>query len=149
MTLENLVGKTLDRHECTPADVARLVASVQRNLSDADVAGLSATSRFDIAYKAIMQCGLLALHANGFRPLTSAPGHHMTIIQSLTQTIGLPAERVAVLDKLRRMRNANDYSGDGVSSEETDACARAARSLLKDVQAWLKRNRPDLLSDDR
>lgn len=87
--------------------------------------------------------------ANGFRPLTSAPGHHATVIQSLPQTIGLAEDRRIVLDKLRRMRNAADYSGEGISEEEAGACLRAANALLRDVEEWLRKNRPELVASGR
>lgn len=48
-----------------------------------------------------------------------------------------------VLDALRKKRNLNDYSGDGVSEEETASCLRAAGALLSDVQEWLKCEHPE------
>jgi hypothetical protein len=144
MSLENLVGRSLERHECTRDEVARLLAAARRNLRDAGIKENSTETRFDVAYKAVMQCTLVALMANGFRPLTSAPGHHATVIQSLPQTIGLTADRRVVLDKLRRMRNVADYSGEDISEEEAAACLRAARALLDDVSAWLKKHRSEL-----
>src|SRR5229473_7913533 len=90
MTLENLVqiGK-LKPHKTTRAEIARLLAAVRRNLKDARHDDISPESRFDIAYKAAMQCALIAVMANGFRPSTSEPGHHATVIQSLPETVGL------------------------------------------------------------
>lgn len=67
------------------------------------------------------------------------------MIQSLPETIGLAEDRRILLDKLRRMRNAADYSGEGISEEEAAACLRAARALLEDVSAWLRKHRPDLI----
>jgi uncharacterized protein (UPF0332 family) len=144
MTLANLVGRTLEKYQCTPEEVARLLAAARRNLVDAQIKGLSATTRFDVAYKSVVQSALAALMANGYRPLTSVPGHHATVIQSLPQTIGLTNERRILLDKLRRLRNANDYTGEGASEEEAGACLRAATSLVQDVEAWLENNPPHL-----
>lgn len=73
MSLENLVGRTLERHECTREEVARLLAAARRNL-----------------------------------------------------------------------RDAADYSGEETSEEEAAACLRAARALLDDVSAWLKKHRSEL-----
>jgi hypothetical protein len=138
MTLENLV-KThqLKPHQTNPDEVGRLLTAARRNLRDARIAELSATTRFDVAYKAVMQCSLLAAMVAGFRPSTSMPGHHATVIQTLSVTLGLPGEHVIVLDALRRKRNLSDYSGDGVSEEEAAACLRAAETLLHDVEIWL------------
>ena len=144
MSLENLtkIGR-LKPHSASKEEAAKLLTAARRNLRETSIPGLSPQTRFDLAYKAVMQCGLLALLAHACRPSTSEPGHHATIIQTLPLTIGLDSERMIVLDKMRRMRNANDYSGDIVSEEETAACIRSAQSLLTSVTDWLKQNRKE------
>lgn len=146
MTLENLVriGK-LKPHETSREEIARLLAAVLRNLKDAKLTSISPESRFDIAYKAVMQCALIAMMASGFRPSTNEPGHHATAIQSLSKTIGLSNESIIVLDKLRKKRNLSDYAGEGIGEEEAAACARAAEDLAATVEKWLCANRPDLM----
>jgi hypothetical protein len=90
MTLQNLskIGQ-LHPHEARADEVARLLAAAQRNLKDARRGENSAETRFDCAYKAIMQCALIALMAAGYRPASNAPGHHQTMIQSLPLTLGV------------------------------------------------------------
>ena len=146
MTLENLlrIGK-LKSHKTTREEVSRLLTAMLRNLKDAHNTGISAESRFDIAYKAIMQCALAAMMANGYRPSTTEPGHHATVVQSLPTTIGLANERMIVLDQLRKKRNLSDYTGAGVTDEEMAACVRAAEDLAATVEQWLRANRPNLL----
>jgi len=68
----------------------------------------------------------------------------MTVLQSLPKTIGLAGERMAVLDALRRKRNQSDYMGEDVDDVSADNCIREAEQLLREVMAWLKKNRPDL-----
>ena len=145
MTLENLVkiGK-LKAHEPNHVELVNLLSAVRRNLNDVHVAELSAETRFDIAYKAVMQSGLLALMANGFRPSTSEPGHHATVIQTLPGTIGLSNERMIVLDKLRKKRNLTDYCGLEVSEEEATACLRVAEALIETLNQWLRAHRPEV-----
>ena len=145
MTLEYLL-KTgqLKRHETDAAEVRRLLQAAQRNLSDSKAVNISPETRFDAAYKAVTQAGLIALMASGFRPDTNKPGHHMTVVQSLADTVGLDAERVAVLDALRRKRNLSDYTGDDIDHASVDACIDEAQRLLKEVEAWLRKRRPDL-----
>ena len=77
MTLQNLakIGQ-LKPHSATPDEVQRLLAAAARNLRDAARRENSDETRFDCAYKAIMQCGLVAMLASGYRPSTNAPGHH-------------------------------------------------------------------------
>jgi len=94
----------LKQHSATDEDAAKLLAAARRNLTEARIQGLSSETRFDLAYKTIMQCGLLALMANGYRPSTNEPGHHATLIQTLPVTISLENTRMVVLDKMRRIR---------------------------------------------
>jgi hypothetical protein len=44
--------------------VQRLLAAIKRNLADAAVANISDETRFDAAYKAVMQCALVAMLAH-------------------------------------------------------------------------------------
>ena len=121
MSLDNLVGRTLERVAPERAGIARMLAAAERNLADARLAALSAENRFDAAYKAIMQCAMLALRANGFRTLTSQAGHHQTALQTLPLTIGLGKgqddplgrpEKTAQPRRLRR-RSGNGESNSG------------------------------------
>lgn len=144
MTLQNLLGISIEAVAPTRAQVAKLLAAAGRNLADAQLVELSAENRFDAAYKAIMQSAMVALHANGYRTLTSKPGHHQTAIQTLTITVKLPAHKMVVLDALRKQRNLSDYSGDLVSDAAVAECVANAHELLTHVRAWLAANRPDL-----
>jgi hypothetical protein len=145
MTLKNLLGVSLDAVVPDKAQLARLLAAAQRNLADAQLTGLSTENRFDTAYKAIMQLAMAALHANGYRTLTSRPGHHQTALQTLTLTVAFPQSRVIVLNALRKQRNLADYSGELVSEAAAVECLSSARELQAHVLAWLRANRPALL----
>lgn len=146
MSLDNLVRiNQLQPHTATPEAVQRLLAAAQRNLADAKVAAISDETRFDAAYKAIMQCALVALAANGYRPATSTPGHHQTMIQSLPLTLGAERETWIVLDALRKKRNVNDYSGDIMEDASVRECILQAEKLFATTMDWLRGNRTDLL----
>lgn len=146
MSLDNLVGISLEKVAPDAATIRRLLSAAERNIKDAQVLEISAENRFDAAYKAIMQLANAALQANGFRTLTSKPGHHMTMIQSLGQTIGLDKGTVIVLDALRKQRNVADYSGGIVPSSAVKECVAHAEVLLMTVRQWLQANKPDLLA---
>jgi hypothetical protein len=66
--LESLpkIGK-LKQHRATREDAAKLLAAARRNLAETRIKELSPETRFDLAYKAVMQCGLVAIMANGYR----------------------------------------------------------------------------------
>ena len=149
MTSENLknlekIGQ-LKSHSTSREEIQRLLDAARRNLADAGVELISSETRFDSAYKAIMQLALAAMMANGFRPDTTRPGHHMTVIQSLPHTIGLTTARMVVLDVLRRKRNLTDYSGGWIDETSMEQCISEARDLLRDVEAWLREFRPELV----
>lgn len=145
MGLNNLVGISLETVVADAATTQRLLYAAERNIKDAQVLEITAENRFDAAYKAIMQLANVALQANGFRTLTSKPGHHMTMIQTLGQTIGLEKDVIIILDALRKQRNVADYSGDKVSISALEECIAHAGKLLLAVKQWLKTNKPELL----
>jgi hypothetical protein len=138
MTLDNLIGITLERIKPDPTAIQRLLAAAQRNITDAELIALSNENRFDAAYKAIMQLSNAALQAAGFRTLTSKPGHHQTMLQSLSKTIGIDSDRVILLDALRKQRNIADYSGDLVADAAVAECIRQAKELLVLTRLWLQ-----------
>jgi hypothetical protein len=140
---------SLEKAAPDAAVIGRLLSAARRNIADARVTEISAENRFDAAYKAIMQLANAALQANGFRTLTSKPGHHMTMIQTLNQTIGVDKRTVIVLDALRKQRNVADYSGDVVPMSTVEECVLRAEALLKSVIDWLKVNKPELLGDKK
>lgn len=145
MSLDNLVGVSLERVAPDAVVIRRLMSAAERNIADSHIMAVSSENRFDAAYKAIMQLSNAALQANGYRTLTSKPGHHMTMIQVLSQTIGLDKQTVIVLDALRKQRNVADYSGDIVPDSAVDECVKYAENLLQAVGVWLKENKPDLI----
>jgi hypothetical protein len=145
MTLDNLLGVSLESVQPDAASIARLLEAAQSSLADAQLPGLSSEGRFDLAYKAIMQTANAALQANGFRTLTSKPGHHQTMIQTLPRTINLDMSTVLLLDQMRKQRNVIDYSGDLVSESLATEAVKQAVTLLGLTRAWLRTHKPDLL----
>jgi len=82
----------LKAHAPEAAEIERLLIAARRNLRGARVTTISPETRFDVAYKAMMQSALAALMMHGYRPDTNRPGHHMTVIQTLPLTIGVESE---------------------------------------------------------
>jgi len=145
MSLQNLLRTgQLREHQTNRAEIERLLTAAARAIHDSRVEKISPESRFDAAWRAVMQAALAALMANGFRPNTNKPGHHMTVLQSLPTTMGLGSDRLAVLDALRRKRNPADYTGMEIDDGSACACTEHAERLLNDVRAWLARHRPEL-----
>jgi uncharacterized protein (UPF0332 family) len=146
MTLQNLakIGR-VHPHEPTAGEIARLLGAAQRALKDAALAANSLETRFDCAYKALMQCALAGMLANGYRPSTSAPGHQQTMIQSLPLTLGVPSETWVVLDGLRKKRNQADYTGALITEPEAAEAITQAHALLGALRDHLRTRHPHLI----
>jgi len=138
LSLANLlkVGR-LKEHRADAREIDRLLAAAERSLADARSKAISAETRFDAAYRAVMQSGLAALMAQGYRPDTNQPGHHVTVIQTLPLTLGIDNKRMVVLDTLRRKRNLADYGGEDIDDASVAACIEEAEKLLRDARARL------------
>ena len=145
MSLKNLVGVSLGELPASRETVTRLLSAAKAHIADAQATNISAETRFGAAYTAIRMLADVALNANGYRTLTSRPGHHQTAIQTLPLTIGLPAPTVQVLDALRKQRHVTEYSGDLVPESAVLECVTQAQALQAAVGAWLKANQPKLL----
>ena len=74
MSLENLlkIGQ-LKEHPPDAREIQKLLLAAERNLADARVTSISLETRFDAAYKAIMQSALAALMAAGTGRIPIAP----------------------------------------------------------------------------
>ena len=138
MSLVNLlrIGQ-LKEHPADAGEIARLLAAAERCIADARVRAISPETRFDAAYRSITQTGLAALMAHGYRPDTNRPGHHVTIVQTLTLTLAIDARRVAVIDALRRKRNLVDYTGEDFDEGSVAACIEAATRLIHEAKQRL------------
>lgn len=53
MTLNNLVGKTLEKITVEPNKIKRLIAAAKRNIADSKITNISLENRFDSAYRAL------------------------------------------------------------------------------------------------
>ena len=87
-----------------------------------------------------MQIANAALQANGFRTLTSKPGHHQTMLQLLSKTLEVDGNTVILLDVMRKQRNVADYSGDMIPESAMRDCIAQAEKLLKRFNDWLSKH---------
>ncbi len=138
MTLNNLVGISIEQIPIESSTILRLINAAERNIQDAKVSAVSPENRFDAAYKAIMQIANAALQSKGYRTLTSKPGHHQTMIQSLSKTLGIDSNTVILLDAMRKQRNVADYSGDVVPESAVRSCVDQAEKLLNHFRNYFQ-----------
>jgi hypothetical protein len=145
MTLQNLVGISLDRIAPAKETIGRLLDGAARHIADAKVQAISAETRFGSAYTAIRMLADVGLHAHGYRTLTSKPGHHQTAIQTLPTILGVDPRTVVRLDALRKQRNLTEYTGDIIPDSAVIDCLTHAQSLYALTLDWLENNKRELL----
>ena len=96
-------------------DLANLV---DRDLKDAQVAGLSADRRFAIAYNAALNVANYVIRKNGCR-VTAKIGHHRVTFLIARESLGREAENhLDYFDLCRRKRNKVDYDLAGVATDK-------------------------------
>ena len=136
--------------KCEPSsrnEIRSLLAIVDRDLKDANLAGLSEDRRFEAAFSAARTSGNIALRACGYRTAVQA-GHHIKTIESLELTIRAGAKLVQRMKTLSKKRNATSYDAAGnVSKQELELAMKTAVELRRDVVGWLQKNYPELLKD--
>ena len=79
MTLDNLIGKSLERIDPDATAIQRLLDAAERNIEDAKIEGLSNENSFDVAYKAIMQLANAALQEWAEKQLPPSPPHAIKV----------------------------------------------------------------------
>jgi hypothetical protein len=131
----------LVEHETSPEEIAGLLAIAERDLANAELAGLSEDWKLNIGYNAALQAATAALAAAGFR--AAREQHHYRTIQSLALTIGWPAAKVDRFDRFRKKRNISGYETAGVVSEqEAREMHELAVTLRDEVLTWLRTHHP-------
>lgn len=106
MSLEKWAEYGWLKPEATSRDEIRsLLTIVERDLKDANVAGLSEDRRFEAAFSAARTSANIALRASGYRTAVQA-GHHLKTIESLELTIEADAKLIQRMKTLSKKRNA-------------------------------------------
>ena len=135
----------LIEHKTSAEEIGALLALVERDLANAQVAGLSPDWKLNIAYNAALQAATAVLAASGFR--AAREQHHYRTIQSLALTIGWPAASVSQFDRFRKKRNIGGYETAGLVSDREASEMHGLASELRDhALAWLRKNHPRLMA---
>ncbi|TAE78239.1 MAG: hypothetical protein EAZ65_04865 [Verrucomicrobia bacterium] len=136
----------LQSHQTTPAQIADLLAIVDRDLEDSK-RDLSPDWQFGIAYNAALKLCTILLYASGYRPEKNLA--HYRTLAALPLILGNERKDDAdYLDTCRAKRNTAEYDTAGtVSQSEADELREYNKELRADVTAWLKANHPTLITD--
>ncbi len=149
MSLDNLLGKGLEKAAADADEVARYLAMIEAKLKDSRNPGNSLVSRFDLAFESLLQTAVLALRANGYRTASQA-GHQQLAIQTLPKSVGVDVAEVRTLQEFRKKRSAGLYQADySPTEQEVKAVIRSADALLGKVRQWIGANRRELMGRRR
>lgn len=134
----------LKEHRTSPQEIANLFAIVRRDLEDAKAQQVSADWRFGIAYNAALKLCTILLVSEGFRPDKNLA--HYRTLQALPLILGANKKAdAAYLDTCRVKRNIAEYEMAGTATTaDADELIHFANDLLKEVEAWLTWQHPDL-----
>ena len=144
MTLDNLVGRGLEKAGTDKAEISRYLAKIRRKLEDSKKRSISLDSRFDIAFEALLQIALAALRANGYRTTTDA-GHQQLAIQLLPKSLGIEPGEIRALDEYRKKRSIGLFEADFDPSEsEVKAVIGSVERLLEKLTSHIRTARPEL-----
>jgi hypothetical protein len=140
-----LASHDVQRHRTSKRELDEIRAVIQRDLVDAQIAGLSADRRFAIAYNAALQTASMAIACAGYRVRAKA-GHHRVTIDAITLTVGNSGKRYAdYLETCRRKRNVIDYTRAQVATDsEADEIVKMATEFNELVEGWIESKFPSL-----
>lgn len=113
-------------------ELAGLLASGERRLTDARRADLAFDSRFDLGYNAAHALALYALRRQGYRS-----DNRYLVFQVLPHTLGLSAAQWRVLALAHERRNRAEYEGQLEHDHRLLADLLAAAGLLLNaIRQW-------------
>jgi hypothetical protein len=126
--LDNIVRiGQLKAEPVVQAELDGLLRSGAARIKDAENAGLSMESRFDLAYNAAHAFSLAALRFHGYRS-----ENRFLVFQSLQHTLKISPPKWRILDQAHKKRNLVEYEG----SVDIDASLLEAMiRIVREVEA--------------
>jgi hypothetical protein len=125
-------------------DVVAWLQAAQVKLQDAQLAVVSAGTRMDAAWDAVLLACLAVACAQGWRA-TSDKGHHAAVFEGAAQAIGLGQRRFDELDALRDWRNRKYRAGQFSTPAEVDEAIALATPFQASVAEWFAAQHPALM----
>jgi hypothetical protein len=130
----------------TLSEITQLFAVVDREISDASVAGLSVDGQFMHAYDAALNLCTIALRSSGYS-VVKGQGHHKKTIEALPLCLDKSFACIAdQIDIASRQRGQAMYDRTGVVEEQDAAdLLKVALELRMVLIEWLKTKHPKLV----
>jgi hypothetical protein len=144
MSWAKLLGRYVTAEPTSKAELDNLRSIVTRSLQDAVAAGLSADTRFVLAYDAARTLSLIVVRSEGYRPRSG--GAHFNTFLALQEANPAFATISTYFDGCRTKRNGCEYDvAGGVSDTDADTLLKEANQFKIDVEAWMKVRHPNLI----
>lgn len=134
----------LKSHSTSSEEISQLFKIIGRDLTDANIQGLSADRRFITAYNAILQLSTVVLRAYGLRTNPNKAGHHRISIDALPEILGPEIQDLtSYFNSCRIKRHNSDYTNSGeISEKEAIEIIKEAEKLKDFVLKWIKQFHP-------
>lgn len=116
-------------------DVVQWLKQAHTKLEDARQTSISAGTRMDAAWDAVLMACLAVACAQGWRA-TSDKGHHAVALKGTAEALGLSEPRYDELDTLRDWRNRKYRAGFSVDAQEVNDALQWVAPFLSDVAHW-------------
>ncbi len=138
-------GSPLKPRPANGRDVVAWLEQARVKLQDAQQPSVSAGTRMDAAWDAVLMASLAVACAEGWTA-TSDRGHHEVIWEGAAHALGLGSGRHDELDALRGWRNRKYRAQQGsTEAEVAEAVALVAPFLDRDVTEWFASRHAKLL----
>lgn len=125
-------------------DVVAWLQQAQVKLDDARQTVVSAGTRMDAAWDAVLLACLAVACAQGWRA-TSDRGHHVVVLEAAVHALGMSQARFDELDALRDWRNRKYRAGQFMTVEEVQQAIAWVTPFLDDVAHWFAAQHPTLI----
>lgn len=146
MSLENwLNSRWVHKHETSAEEILALTYSAEEDIRSAEIKGIAAGWKLNMAYTASLRYARVALYSCGYRPARER--EHERTIDSLKFTINsINDNTIILLHKIRKKRHTATYdSVEMISETDADTAMEVAVYLGQQVNNWLRENHPELL----
>jgi hypothetical protein len=134
----------LKRLPANGRDAMHWLKQASVKLNDAGQTAISASTRMDAAWDAVLMACLAVACAEGWRA-TSDKGHHQVVLEGTAVAVGLTQRQLDELDTLRDWRNRKYRAGFSVGPEELDEAVAWVSPFLDQVGQWFKREKAALV----
>lgn len=139
-----LADKRVTAEPTSKAELENLRSIVIRSLKDVTAHGLSADTRYVLAYDAARTLALIVVRAEGYRP-RSIGGHYNTFLALGAADPAFHALSV-YFDSCRMKRNDCEYDfAGGVSDTDVDSLLETVQKFALDVEVWINARHQHLI----